>query len=176
MPYKDDRWRCAEVRSARPLDLPPSFCCLSLHYASYFMCKHSIQLISLHARAGTMGDLDYNALAIDGSALLDLRDLRVLGVVGWPIYLMRRRAPSGGSTDAELALTELHASTLWRKDHEMLLHAALRGGERACRAQACCRSQGAFLLSDTQRACKLHSSPCDCEVGYVYRAALQRHT
>ncbi|CAL5228732.1 g11917 [Coccomyxa viridis] len=67
--------------------------------------------------------------AIDGSALLSLRELRILRLDGWPIYLRPRGALSSGSIGAELALTELSAS-IWRhKDYEGLLHAALRGGK-----------------------------------------------
>ncbi len=38
-------------------------------------------------------------------------------------------ASSDSSSSAALALTELHASTWEQEGHEVLLHAALRGGD-----------------------------------------------
>ena len=65
---------------------------------------------------------------VEGSALLDMRELRALGVAGWHIYILPDDAPFCGSADAELPLTELHASAWRHEDHEVLLNAALRGG------------------------------------------------
>ncbi len=65
---------------------------------------------------------------VEGSALLDMRELRALGVAGWHIYILSNDAPFCGSADAELPLTELHASAWRHEDHEVLLNAALRGG------------------------------------------------
>ena len=76
---------------------------------------------------------------IDGSALLTLQKLRILKVDGWRIYLPSGAASSGNGA-AELALTELHEMAWWHVkpeatlphgNHEVLLHAALRGGDRA---------------------------------------------
>lgn len=66
--------------------------------------------------------------AIEGSALLTLRDLEVLRLDGWPVYFKPRAASSGGNGDAALALTELNTSSWLHEDHNVLLHAALRGG------------------------------------------------
>ena len=80
--------------------------------------------------AGTSGG---EILHIEGSALLDLRELKVLDVAGWYIYLMPQEATSNGSVLAELALTELHTSMVFMQ-RQTLLDAALRGGIRYPRA------------------------------------------
>ncbi len=84
--------------------------------------------IFVHADRG----LDFDHAAMEGSALLDLRELRVLGVAGWHIYFLPRAASLADSSGAELALTELHASTWQHEQHDVLLTAALRKGERCC--------------------------------------------
>ena len=79
-----------------------------------------------HVRADIPNGLSYLP-PIEGSALLDLRELKVLGVAGWHIYFGPTAAASNGSGLAELALTELHIST-WQHEPHDLLSAALRGG------------------------------------------------
>lgn len=71
---------------------------------------------------------------IEGSALLKLRGLRVLRAEGWHICFMSEAAISGRSRAAELALSELNASAWRPMYHEVLLDAALRGGNviRSC--------------------------------------------
>ncbi len=76
---------------------------------------------------------------IEGSALLGMQELRVLGVAGWHIYLVPRDVSFGGSTDAKLPLTELHASAWRHEDHEVLLNAALRGGKKTVLVQVTAR-------------------------------------
>ena len=65
---------------------------------------------------------------IEGSTLLNMQELRVLGVAGWHIYILPSYTLLGDSTDAVLQLTELHASAWRHEDHEVLLNAALHGG------------------------------------------------
>ena len=69
---------------------------------------------------------------IEGSALLDLRDLRVLRAAGWRIYLTPRAATPCSSSAASLALTELCTPTRRYRYHQRLLDAVLHGGERHC--------------------------------------------
>ena len=73
---------------------------------------------------------------IEGSSLLSLRELKVLKANWWNIYFKPVVASSGKSVFAELALTELNASTWQHADHKVinkfkLLHAALRGGTQS---------------------------------------------
>ncbi len=77
---------------------------------------------------------------MEGSALLGLRELRALGVEGWHIYFGRGAAcqlTSGSCNAAELALTELHASTWQHEHHEVLLSTALRKG-KFNKYKSCC--------------------------------------
>ena len=67
--------------------------------------------------------------SIDGSALLGLKQLRVLRITFWHIYLTPQAACSGGSGTAELALTKLHTSAWRHERHPVLLDAAIRGGD-----------------------------------------------
>ena len=66
---------------------------------------------------------------MDGSSLLALQKLRILKADGWHIYLPCGATSSSGNAAAVLALTELHESTWLHENDEVLLHAALRGGD-----------------------------------------------
>ena len=68
---------------------------------------------------------------IEGSALLNLRELKVLKANWWNIYFKPAAASSSKSRPIELVLPELSTtarSELLHADHQSLLHAALRGG------------------------------------------------
>ncbi len=68
---------------------------------------------------------------IEGSALLNLRELKVLKANWWNIYFEPAAASSSKSRPIELVLPELSTtarSELLHADHQSLLHAALRGG------------------------------------------------
>ena len=81
-----------------------------------------------HVHADMESDPTNSAIQIEGSALLDLQELTVLGVAGWRIHLIPRAASTDGSGLAELAVTELHVC-VWERN-ETLLKAAIREGER----------------------------------------------
>ena len=87
---------------------------------------------------------------MDGSALLSMQELMVLGVAGWNIYFRLGASSSNGSGLAKLALTELHASirlpgavvAAVDGPHDSLLNAALRGGDRcSCACHRLSKSQ-----------------------------------
>ncbi len=85
---------------------------------------------------------------VEGSALLELRELRVLGVAAWHIHLKPTAFSSRSNGLAELPLTELHAST-WRHDgHGALLDAALRGGTLTWADQKAQYNSTAICLHD----------------------------
>ena len=75
----------------------------------------------------------FSPATVDGSPLLTLQRLRILKAIGWKLHLPVRAASSGCDEASVLALTELHESPWrWRTgNHEVLLHAALRGGDRS---------------------------------------------